>query len=57
MHVPKEMTPTAWKKPLLTKSSPFKLPLRSLSTNGPCESTVIRMTSIEIKANVEAFAS
>ena len=55
--VPNEMTPTAWKKPLLTKSSPFRFPLRSFGTRGPCVMTVIMITNMLINANVDAFAS
>jgi hypothetical protein len=55
--VPKEMTPTAWKKPLLTKSSPLRSPLRSLGTVAPCVMTVIIITNMLINANVDAFAS
>lgn len=55
--VPNEMTPTAWKKPLLTKSSPFRFPLRSFGTRGPCVMTVTMITNMLINANVDAFAS
>lgn len=56
-YSPNEITPTAWKKPELTKRFPFKSPLESEGTRNPCITTVTTMTSILTRANAEAFAN
>lgn len=55
---PKEMTPTAWKKPsLIVKRGLLKPPLSELGTPNPWVTTATRMTDMLIKANALAFAS
>ena len=67
------MTPTACTKPLLKKSEPFRLPLRSSGILAPCVTIVNRITFAEFSkpkdilggaltimltnANVDAFAN
>lgn len=56
--IPNDITPTAWKMPLLmVQSSSGKSPRDSCGTEKPCETTVMTMTSMLINASVLAFAS
>ena len=53
----KEMTPMAWKTPELIRREPLSGPFRSELTRGPWVRTVTRITSMLIRARVDAFAS
>ena len=55
--IPKDITPIAWKRPLLMSNDPRNWPLISDGTRGPCVITVIRIMSILSNARVLAFAS
>ena len=54
---PNEMTPIAWKTPLLIRIDPLIGPRMSSGTLGPCVITVTRITSMLISARALAFAS
>lgn len=55
---PKEMTPTAWKMPvLMVKRGRLKVPFEDAGTKKPCVTTVIKMITILIKAKVLALAN
>lgn len=56
--IPKEITPTAWKIPLfMVQSSSGNSPRDSCGTEKPCETTVMTMTSMLMRAKVLAFAN
>jgi hypothetical protein len=55
---PKEMTPTAWKMPvLMVKRGRLKVPFEDAGTKKPCVTTVVKMITILIKAKVLALAN
>lgn len=55
---PKDMTPIAWKTPLLmVKRGVLKVPLDSFGTMKPWVTTVNKMMTMLINASVLAFAS
>ena len=54
--IPNEMTPTAWKKPvLMNRDDDVIFPLRSEGRLAPCVITVKRMMTMLSNANVEAL--
>lgn len=57
LGLPKEMTPIAWKTPLLMMREPFIGPRISGLTRGPWVMTVMTMMSMLSNAIVLAFAS
>jgi hypothetical protein len=55
---PKDITPMAWKTPLLrVKRGVLKVPFSDLGTRKPCVTTAIKITIMLIKANVLALAN
>jgi hypothetical protein len=55
---PKDITPMAWKMPLLmVRRGVLKFPRDSAGTRNPCVTTVMRMIIMLMRASVLAFAS
>lgn len=57
MALPKEITPTAWRKPLLTIQKPLKSPRKSEGMRKAWLTTVVTITSILMRAKAEDLAS